>query len=117
MEEYQNNEDKIDLMNLFKVFLKRKWMILGLVSLLTSVAIIIALLIPNTYRSDGFFVISDDKIDSTLEPKTSTFESKISIPEYKRYSRLFLQKSVFFSLFFVLILEWWENNKEEMSGN
>jgi len=110
MEEYQNNEDEIDLTNLLKVFFKRKWMILGLVFLLTGASIIIALLIPNTYRSDVFFVISDDKIDST-------FESKISIPEYKRYSSLFLQKSVFFSLFFVLILEWWKNNKEEMSGN
>ncbi|MCP4147562.1 MAG: hypothetical protein GY757_07410 [bacterium] len=70
MEIRETKNDDIDLVQLAKVLIKRKWMIVGGTLLLTVLAIIIALLLPKTYKSEGFFQLStgvDLQVDAIME--------------------------------------------------
>ncbi len=55
MEHQERRRDEIDLVQLVKVLIKRKWVILGGTIIITLLALIISLLLPKVYRSEGFF--------------------------------------------------------------
>ena len=85
MEEEKNHEDEIDLMEILKVLWKRKKIIICGTMIFTLISIIISFLIPKTYRSDGFYVLSS----------TRELDQQMSVPEYKKYSSIFANPDKF----------------------
>ena len=55
MEHQERYRDEIDLVQLVKVLIKRKWVIIGGTIIITLLAVIISLLLPKVYKSEGFF--------------------------------------------------------------
>jgi len=66
LEHQERRRDEIDLVQLVKVLIKRKWVIIGGTILITLLAVIISLLLPKVYRSEGFFQLGRG-IDVDLE--------------------------------------------------
>jgi LPS O-antigen subunit length determinant protein (WzzB/FepE family) len=66
MIQQERSQNEIDLIQLVKVLLKRKWLIIGGTLLITLLAIIISLLLPKVYKSEGFFQLGRG-IDLDLE--------------------------------------------------
>lgn len=50
--------DEIDLVQLIKVLIKRKWLIVIGTLLVTLAALIVSMMLPKVYKSDGFFQLS-----------------------------------------------------------
>lgn len=70
MEHQERNRDEIDLVQLVKVLIKRKWVIIGGTIIITLLAVIISLLLPKVYKSEGFFQLGrgiDVDIDELKE--------------------------------------------------
>ena len=65
-------DDEMDMAEFFGVLWKRKWLVILGASICTVLAIAIVLLLPRTYRADGFLQM--------------TAKEKFSIPAYKAYS-------------------------------
>ncbi len=61
-----NFSDEIDLIQLVKVLVKRKWVIVGGTLVVTLAALIISFLLPRTYQSSAFFRLSTG-VDVNLE--------------------------------------------------
>jgi capsular polysaccharide biosynthesis protein len=61
-----NLSDEIDLIQLVKVLIKRKWIIIGGTLAITFAVLIISLLLPRIYQSNGFFRLSNG-VDMDLE--------------------------------------------------
>ncbi|UCH94050.1 MAG: hypothetical protein JSV88_27805, partial [Candidatus Aminicenantes bacterium] len=66
MEQQKRNPDQIDLVQLVKVLIKRKWVIIGGTLIITLLAVIISILLPRVYKSEGFFQLGRG-IDLDLE--------------------------------------------------
>jgi LPS O-antigen subunit length determinant protein (WzzB/FepE family) len=66
MEHQERSRDEIDLVQLVKVLIKRKWVIIGGTIIITLLAVIISLLLPKVYKSEGFFQLGRG-IDVDLE--------------------------------------------------
>ncbi|MGD2088824.1 MAG: Wzz/FepE/Etk N-terminal domain-containing protein [Candidatus Aminicenantes bacterium] len=66
MEHQEQHRDEIDLVQLVKVLIKRKWVIIGGTIIITLLAVIISLLLPKVYQSEGFFQLGRG-IDVDLE--------------------------------------------------
>lgn len=66
MEHQERSRDEIDLVQLVKVLIKRKWVIIGGTIIITLLAVIISLLLPKVYQSEGFFQLGRG-IDVDLE--------------------------------------------------
>jgi LPS O-antigen subunit length determinant protein (WzzB/FepE family) len=66
MEHQERHRDEIDLVQLVKVLVKRKWVIIGGTIIITLLAVIISLLLPKVYQSEGFFQLGRG-IDVDLE--------------------------------------------------
>ncbi len=66
MEHQERSRDEIDLVQLVKVLIKRKWVIIGGTIIITLLAVIISLLLPKVYQSEGFFQLGRG-IDMDLE--------------------------------------------------
>ncbi len=60
--QYYYDEDEIDLAELFKVLYKRRKFIIGGVFLLTLLAVIISLILPKTYQSEGFYRLNKPEL-------------------------------------------------------
>jgi len=61
-----NFSDEIDLIQLVKVLVKKKWLIIGGTLAATLAALVISLLLPRIYQSNGFFRLSSG-VDVDLE--------------------------------------------------
>ena len=66
MDHQERHRDEIDLVQLVKVLIKRKWVIIGGTIIITLLAVIISLLLPKVYQSEGFFQLGRG-IDVDLE--------------------------------------------------
>jgi LPS O-antigen subunit length determinant protein (WzzB/FepE family) len=66
MEHQERHRDEIDLVQLVKVLIKRKWVIIGGTIIITLLAVIFSLLLPKVYQSEGFFQLGRG-IDVDLE--------------------------------------------------
>lgn len=66
MEHQERSRDEIDLVQLAKVLIKRKWVIIGGTMIITLLAIMISVLLPKVYKSEGFFQLGQG-IDVDLE--------------------------------------------------
>jgi len=93
MEKQKNHEDEIDLMEIFKVLWKRKKIIIWGTAIFTLISIIISFLIPKTYKSDAFYVLSCsselDQRSQELDQRSQELDQQMSVPEYKKYSSVF----------------------------
>ena len=76
-EERYYEDDEIDLTELIGVLWRKRVFIIVGISAFTLLSIIIALLLPKTYESKGFFLLSKDE-------NTALF-----LPQYKSYSSIF----------------------------
>ena len=101
MKDKELNDDTVNLSNILKILLKKKWVIIGGTFLFTLIAVVISFLIPSQYNSTGFFQLSSGQIgflDDAHEATTSKGDfiintflfQRVSIPDYKKYSPLFL---------------------------
>ncbi|MCX6583700.1 MAG: Wzz/FepE/Etk N-terminal domain-containing protein [Candidatus Aminicenantes bacterium] len=61
-----NFSDEIDLIQLVKVLVKKKWLIIGGTLAVTLAALVISLLLPRTFQSSAFFRLSSG-VDVNLE--------------------------------------------------
>jgi capsular polysaccharide biosynthesis protein len=99
MEEQKNHEDEIDLTEIFKVLWKRKKIIIWGTIILTLISIIISFLIPKTYKSDAFYVLSSsralDQRSRALDQRTRELDRQLSVPEYKKYYSVFTNPEKF----------------------
>jgi len=66
MEHQERRRDEIDLVQLVKVLIKRKWVIIGGTIIITLLTVIISLLLPKVYQSKGFLQMGRG-IDVDLE--------------------------------------------------
>jgi hypothetical protein len=82
------NEGEIDLVDLGRVLFREKWKILSMIIIVALISIVISIIIPNKYRSTGFLVLSDDIVGMRAN-------CRVSILEYRRYVRYYLQKNLF----------------------
>lgn len=55
MEHQGRYRDEIDLVRLVKVLIKRKWVIIGGTLIIALLAVIVSLVLPRVYKSEGFF--------------------------------------------------------------
>ncbi len=78
-ENVNNYNDEIDMVQLVKVLIKRKWLIAAGTLLVTLAALLISLLLPKVYKSDGFFQLSTGiDIDLTdLKDIQEVFKSEL----------------------------------------
>ena len=86
MEKQKNHEDEIDLSEIFKVLWKRKKIIIWGTIIFTLISIIISFLIPKTYKSNAFYVLSSSQ---ELDQRSQELHRQMSVPEYKKYSSVF----------------------------
>jgi LPS O-antigen subunit length determinant protein (WzzB/FepE family) len=66
MEHQERSRDEIDLVQLVKVLIKRKWIIIGGTIIITLLAILISALLPKVYKSEAFLQLGSG-IDVDLE--------------------------------------------------
>jgi len=88
------NQEDIDLIKIIKVLWKRKLFILIGVFVFTFFSIVISLMMPEVYRSEGVYNLSclKEKVDKKGK---ELMESKVKIQQYKRYSNIFYNSSNF----------------------
>jgi len=85
-----DNDKRSDLINIFRILLKRKWMIIIGTAFFTVMAVIITLLLPKVYKSKAVISLSTIKKSEQLEPPTG-----MEIPIYRKYSNTFRNIGLF----------------------
>jgi len=69
MDSQEKIRDEIDLIKLVKVLIKQKWVIIGGTLIITLLSVIIALVWPRVYKSEGFFQLGRGIEPDLLEMK------------------------------------------------
>ena len=74
-----HHTDEINLLNLFKLILQRKWFIFGLTGFITMLAVIYSLSITPTYMVSTFFTLADESSLLNINKTKLTTETRESI--------------------------------------
>jgi LPS O-antigen subunit length determinant protein (WzzB/FepE family) len=82
-----------DLIKVFRILFKRRVLIIGGTCLITALAIVISLVLPKLYRSEGFYLLSEETVRK--EKAESEFTPFLTLPEFKSFSRLFADVEIF----------------------